>query len=72
MVGLISKILNRYVVTIDDGMEYELSAIQPWEAVSADYGSGEFAANLGKRMQVSGQTDGSTIWGATLHNPNET
>jgi hypothetical protein len=41
--GLISKIMNRYVITSDDGTQYELSAIHPWEAVSPDFGSGIFA-----------------------------
>jgi hypothetical protein len=64
--GLISRIMNRYVITADDGTQYELSAISPWEAVSVDYGSGVFAANLGKRMTASGLTDGHTIWKASL------
>jgi hypothetical protein len=64
--GLVSRIMNRYVITADDGTQYELSAIFPYEAVSADYGSGIFAANLGKRMTASGLTDGHTIWRASL------
>jgi hypothetical protein len=64
--GLVSRILNKYVITSDDGSEYELSAIMPWEAVSPDFGSGDFALHLGKRMIASGMTDGSTIWKASL------
>lgn len=64
--GLISRIMNHYVITADDGTQYELSAIFPWEAVSADYGSGIFAENLGKRMTAAGLTDGHTIWKASL------
>ena len=66
VIGLISKIMDRYVVTTEDGTEYELSAILPWEAVSPDVGSGAFALHLGKKMQVTGQSDGSTIYGAQL------
>lgn len=66
VVGLISKVLNRYVVITKDGTEYELSAIRPWEAVSPDFDSGRFAQNLGQQMVVTGSTDGSTIWGAQL------
>ena len=66
VVGLISKVINRYVVITKDGTEYELSAIMPWEAVSPDFDSGRFAQNLGQKMAVSGSTDGSTIWGAQL------
>jgi hypothetical protein len=64
--GLVSKILNKYVITTDDGIEYELSAIMPWEAVSPDFGAGDYAIHLGKRMVASGVTDGSTIWRASL------
>ena len=66
VVGLISKIMDRYVVTTEDGKEYELSAILPWESVSPDAGSAAFAMHLGKKMCVSGQSDGSTIYGAQL------
>ncbi|MHA2261589.1 MAG: hypothetical protein ACXAEN_04275 [Candidatus Thorarchaeota archaeon] len=64
--GLISKVLDRYVVTTDDGIEYELSAIMPWEAVAPAHGTHVFAQNLGKKMKVSGQADGYTIYGASL------
>ncbi|MHA1906859.1 MAG: hypothetical protein ACW98Y_06170 [Candidatus Thorarchaeota archaeon] len=67
--GLISKVLNRYVVITKEGVEYELSAIMPWEAVSPDFDSGQYAQQLGRTMVVSGKTDGSTIWGATLTKP---
>ncbi len=67
--GLISKVLNRYVVITEEGGEYELSAIMPWEAVSPDFDSGRFAKELGHTMIVSGKSDGSTIWGARLHTP---
>lgn len=64
--GIVSKILDQYVITTDEGTEYKLSAIMPWEAVEADFGSGDFALHLGKRMTATGSTDGDTIWGATL------
>jgi hypothetical protein len=64
--GLMSKILDYYMVTMDDGTEYKLSAILPWEAVSPDIDSGKFAAVLGRHVSVSGVTDGSTIWGAEI------
>ena len=67
VVGLISQILGKYVVTTDDGTQYELSAILPWEAVAPDYGTGEFAPSLGKRVEVTGLTDGGTIWGARIN-----
>jgi hypothetical protein len=64
--GLVSKILERYVVTTDDGTEYVLSAIMPYEAVSPDYNSHIFAERLGMRVRVSGVTDGHTIWRAFI------
>ena len=66
VVGLISKILDRYVVTTDDGSQFTLSAIMPYESVSPDYGSHTFAKRLGLRTKVSGLCDGNTIWRAYL------
>lgn len=64
--GIISKIFNQYVVTTDDGTEYNLSAIMPYEAVSPDFDSGKFAQELGKRVIVVGLIDGDTIWKADI------
>ena len=61
--------LEQYIITTDDGTEYKLSAILPWEAVSPDFGSGDFALHLGKRMTATGSTDGETFWGAMLSEP---
>ena len=66
VVGLVSKIMNRYVVTTDDGTEYTLSAIMPYESVPPDFNSHTFAERLGLRTKVSGVCDGDTIWGAYL------
>jgi hypothetical protein len=67
--GLVSRISDQFVITTDDGTEYKLSAIMPWEAVSPDFGSGDFALHLGKTMIASGSCEGHTIWGATLSEP---
>jgi hypothetical protein len=64
--GIVSKIVDQYVITTDDGTEYKLSAIMPWEAVAAEFGSGDFALHLGKRVTATGATDGHTIWRAIL------
>ena len=64
--GAVSRRMNEYVITTDDGTEYKLSAIMPWEAVSPDFRSGDFELHLGQRMIASGSTDGHTIWGARL------
>ncbi len=66
VVGLVSKIMDRYVVTTDDGTEYTLSAIMPYESVPPDFNSHIFVERLGLRTKVSGLCDGDTIWGAYL------
>ncbi|MFW9962444.1 MAG: hypothetical protein ACFFCX_02710 [Candidatus Sifarchaeia archaeon] len=66
IIGIVSRILDQYVITTDDGTEYKLSAIMPWEAVAADFGTGDFDLHLGKRMTATGISDGHTIWRATL------
>lgn len=67
--GIVSRILDQYVITTDDGAEYKLSAILPWEAVAPDFGSGNFALHLGKKMTATGSVEGYTIWRATLSEP---
>ena len=67
--GLVSKIFGKYVITADDGVEYELSNIKPWESTSPDFNSGQFAENVGRRMIARGFSDGGTIWSATLAPP---
>ncbi len=64
--GIVSQILDQYVITTEDGTEYKLSAILPWEAVSIDFGSGDFALHLGKKMTAAGLSNGDTIWRAVL------
>jgi len=66
VIGIVSQILDQYVITTDNGTEYKLSAIMPWEAVPADFGFGDFTIHLGKRMTATGITDGNTIWRAKL------
>jgi hypothetical protein len=66
VIGQISTSLGRHSVITDDGDEYQLSAIAPWEAVAPDYDSQRFAQYVGKRVHVCGLTDGSTIWRASL------
>ena len=66
VVGLISKAQGRYVITTDEGVRYELSAISPWEAVPLDFESGDYELYLGEIARAHGITDGGTIWRATL------
>ena len=70
--GLISRIHDEYVITTDNGIQYRLSAIMPYEAVSPDFDSGRFALALGKRVTVVGVTDGDAIWRARIIDENST
>jgi hypothetical protein len=69
IVGTVSKTASGYVAYTDNGTEYQLSAILPWEAVPPDFGSVGFEMHLAKRMIISGLTDGNTIYGARLSTP---
>ena len=71
VLGVIKKTSTNYVIVTDDGKEYRLSAILPWEAISPDYNTYEFELNLGKRISVSGVTNGHTIYRASLSEINE-
>jgi hypothetical protein len=62
--GIISRTREQYAITTDDGINYELSSILPWESIAPDYGTGVFAQCVGKRANVIGLTDGHTIWKA--------
>ncbi len=64
--GIVTRRQDNYVITADDGTEYILSAIMPWEALPPDFGSGDYALHVGKRMIATGSTDGQTIWRAVL------
>ena len=67
--GSISKQRSNYVISTDTGEDYYLSAILPWEAVSADYGTHEYESHIGHQVTVVGLTDGHTIYGARLVKP---
>ena len=64
--GIIRRSGRNYVIATDDGKEYHLSAILPWEAVSPDYNTHIFELNLGRRMTATGLSDGNTIYKAML------
>jgi hypothetical protein len=68
--GIISRTRDQYTITTDDGINYDLSVILPWESVAPDYGTGVFTQCIGKRVNVAGLTDGHTIWKAQLININ--
>jgi len=64
--GLVSKNGENYVLSTNDGTDYCLSAILPWEGVSSDYGTSEFEMHVGKCVTARGVTDGHTIYKTTL------
>ncbi|MBD3189656.1 MAG: hypothetical protein GF308_03385 [Candidatus Heimdallarchaeota archaeon] len=71
IIGVISKRFGKIIITTEGGEIYNLSAIRPWEAVSPDFNSGKFEKHLGKRVRVSGITDGDTIWNAHIEELDE-
>ena len=64
--GIVSQLGSQYFLTTDDGDQYELSAILPWESVAPDYRTGIYAQYIGKRVIATGLTKGHTIWNAHL------
>jgi hypothetical protein len=64
--GVVSQKGNQYTITTDDGIQYNLSAIMPWEAVAPGYRIEGFTLHAGRRVIATGMTDGCTIWKAQL------
>ena len=69
--GIVSRKNNEYILTADDGKEYKLFAISPWESVPPDFDSAKFAKFIGKKVKASGNFSGSEIWNALVHCPND-
>lgn len=71
IIGVISKRFGKIIITSEGGEIYNLSAIRPWEAVAPDFNSAQFEKYVGKRVRVSGKTDGDTIWNAQIEELDE-
>jgi hypothetical protein len=70
LTGVISKKFNKYILTTDEGKEYKLFAISPWESVPTDFDTAKFEQFIGDTVKVYGRLSGSEIWNALVHCPN--
>jgi len=66
IIGIVKEKMGKYIVEAEDGTEYTLFAIKPWESVSPDHNTGKFAAFIDKKVQASGSFSGTEIWAASL------
>jgi hypothetical protein len=69
--GVVTEKFNKYILTADDGTEYTLFAINPWESVPPEFGTGKFAKFIGERVKVFGRLSGTEIWNAVIHCPED-
>ncbi|MBN1330853.1 MAG: hypothetical protein JXA54_15375 [Candidatus Heimdallarchaeota archaeon] len=66
VIGVVKEIMNKFVLVSDEGHEYKLYAINPWEAVSTDFNSNKFVPFIGKKVKATGRINNSEIWAANL------
>lgn len=69
--GVVSKRNNVYILTTEDGKEYKLFAISPWESVPPEFDTTKFAEFVGKKVKASGRVTEGEIWNALVHCPDE-
>ncbi|NHJ84180.1 MAG: hypothetical protein FK734_01875 [Asgard group archaeon] len=69
LTGTLSQRMNKYILTTDDGTEYILFSISPWEAVSPDFDTAKFAQFIGKKVKVYGRATGTEVWDTVIHSP---
>jgi len=67
LIGVVSKKLNTYILTTDEGKEYKLFAIDPWESVPTDFDTAKFELFIGEKVKVSGRITDGEIWNALVH-----
>jgi len=66
IIGVVSKKLNRYLLTADDGTEYQLLAINKWETLPEELYTEKYANFVGKKVKVSGRVIENIIWNALI------
>ncbi|MHA1156519.1 MAG: hypothetical protein ACTSQK_10470 [Candidatus Heimdallarchaeota archaeon] len=71
IIGVVSKKLNRYLLTADDGTEYQLLAINKWETLPEELYTEKFANFVGERVKVTGRVIEKIIWNALIRYSNE-
>ncbi|MCG3253847.1 MAG: hypothetical protein ACTSUW_03630 [Candidatus Heimdallarchaeota archaeon] len=71
LTGVVSKKFNEFILTTEEGKEYKLFAINPWESVPTNFDTAKFEQFVGESVKVSGRLSGSEIWNALVHCPDE-
>ncbi|NHK31653.1 MAG: hypothetical protein FK730_09900 [Asgard group archaeon] len=66
-IGILSKKIDKYFLTTDDGIIYTLYAILPWESVPIDFDTAKFSKFIGEKVKVIGTSSGTEIWNALVH-----
>ncbi len=65
--GVVSRKMEKYILTTEDGEEYTLYAINPWESVPVDFDTAKFEKFIGEKVKVFGRSSGTEIWNALIH-----
>jgi len=71
LTGVVTKKFKDYILATDEGKEYKLFAILPWESVPTDFDTAKFEQFIGEKVKVSGRLSGGEIWGALVHYPDD-
>ena len=69
--GVVSRRNNEYILTTEDGKDYKLFAISPWESVPPEFDTAKFAEFIGEKVKVTGKFSGNEIWSALVHCPDD-
>ncbi len=69
--GIVSKKLNRYLLTAADGTEYQLLAINKWETLPEELYTEKFGKFVGEKVKVSGRIIENIIWNALIRYSNK-
>ncbi|NHJ03551.1 MAG: hypothetical protein EAX90_01920 [Candidatus Heimdallarchaeota archaeon] len=70
ILGILSKKLNQFILTDENGKEYKIYAINPWESVPPDFDTAKFVEFIGEKVKVSGNLSNEEIWNAFIHKEN--
>lgn len=69
--GVVSKKMEKYILTTEEGEEFTLYAINPWESVPVDFDTAKFEKFIGEKVKVFGRSTGTEIWNALIHCPDD-
>ena len=66
IIGVVTKKLDKYLLTADDGTQYELFAKSQWETLPEDLLNENFAQFIGEKVKVTGRIIENVIWDALV------